>query len=512
MLQVTVETNDANADAFNPIADAYVVIKDSYADNINLVGTCSIQDNYPKYEIVLDENGQIPIEFNAGNSSDPDSLDDSGIERYEWEVTFDKPWDAPISLNANTYVQYEASEGVWQYTFGGNGVDENGESFAGRNLTFNPNTEAPIQPIKVKLTVYDKSGKWDDDMEFCFDVKPQGFGDEPPVIDYTNWGDRVGYTDSYFNLSGFIRSGSEEKDTFIEITTDESLLEETDFFARETAKGSGQLAVLTSGIGDGDSFELSLNIDSFHSNVSRDVTVYILVYEFDPTKDVEKRWVIEQKLNPLDPDYVELYNPESITLTLPICRGVTVPAEVELNDPTGRWIFVSGQCEWEGDYSLVDGEWVAPTIDDDGDGAQSSSNIMFIGVGVLAIVIIVILTLLFLRKSGSEGMDGDYKDFNLAGAFQQDPVEQYVQQLIAQGYPEDTARSYAQQYAAQAGLAGGAQVASGVAQAAAPAATNPAMDAAYQQYYQQFIAQGYDAQTAAAYAQQYAAQYIQQQG
>ena len=87
MLEVTLETNDANADAFNPIADAYVVIKDSYADNINLVGTCSIQDNYPKYEIVLDENGQIPIEFNAGNSSDPDALDDSGIERYEWEVT-----------------------------------------------------------------------------------------------------------------------------------------------------------------------------------------------------------------------------------------------------------------------------------------------------------------------------------------------------------------------------------------------------------------------------------------
>ena len=460
---------------------------------------------------MLDENGQIPIEFNAGNSSDPDALDDSGIERYEWEVTFDKPWDAPISLNANTYVQYEASAGVWQYTFGGNGVDENGESFAGRNLTFNPNTEAPIQPIKVKLTVYDKSGKWDDDMEFCFDVKPQGFGDEPPVIDFTNWGDRVGYTDSYFNLSGFIQSGSEEKDTFIEITTDESLLDETDFFVRETAKGSGQLAVLTSGIGDGDSFELSLNIDSFHSNVSRDVTVYILVYEFDPQQDTEKRWVIEQRLNPLDPDYVELYNPESITLTLPICRGVTVPAEVELNDPLGRWIFVSGQCQWEGDYSLVDGEWVAPTIDDDGDGAQSSSNIMFIGIGALAIVIIVILTLLFLRKSGSEGMDGDYKDFNLAGAFQQDPVEQYVQQLIAQGYPEDTARSYAQQYAAQAGLAGGAQVTGG-AQAAAPAATNPAMDAAYQQYYQQFIAQGYDAQTAAAYAQQYAAQYIQQQG
>jgi hypothetical protein len=249
-----------------------------------------------------------------------------------------------------------------------------------------------------------------------------------------------------------------------------------------------------------------LNIDSFHSNVSKDVVIYIRVYEFDPARD-EKRWVVEQQLSPLDSNYVQLYSPNTITLTLPICRGVDVPAEVELNDPTGRWVFVSGECEWEGDYSLVDGEWIAPNIDEGGDGAQSSTNIMFIGIGALALIIIVILTLLFLRKSGSEGMDGDYKDFNLAGAIQQDPVEQYVQQLIAQGYPEATARTYAQQYAAQAGLGSGA---AGGAQAAAPA-TNPAMEAAYQQYYQQFIAQGYDAQTAAAYAQQYAAQYVQQQ-
>ena len=128
---------------------------------------------------------------------------------------------------------------------------------------------------------------------------------------------------------------------------------------------------------------------------------------------------------------------------------------MELNDPTGRWIFVSGQCQWEGDYSLVDGEWIEPTVDDD-DAAQSTTNIMFIGIGALAIIIIVVLTLLFLRRSGAEGMDGDYKDFNLTGAFQQDPVEQYVQQLIAQGYPEETARAYAQQYAAQAGLGGAA--------------------------------------------------------
>ena len=27
-----------------------------------------VNDNYPKYEIILGESGQIPIEFNAGNS------------------------------------------------------------------------------------------------------------------------------------------------------------------------------------------------------------------------------------------------------------------------------------------------------------------------------------------------------------------------------------------------------------------------------------------------------------
>jgi hypothetical protein len=514
MLSVTVETNDANADAFNPIADAYVVMKDSYADNIEYVGTCSSLDNYPKYEITLDESGQLPIDFNAFNSTDPDALEGNGIERYEWEVLFDKPWDQAINVNANTYIQYESSLGVWQYTFGGYGVDENGESYAGRNLTYNPNTESPIQPIKIKLTVYDKSGKWDDDMEFCFDVKPQGFGDEPPVIEFTNWGDQQGYTNSFYNLSGFVVSGSDESDTYVEITWNESLLDQTDVRVRETAKGTKELAVLKNPVGTSDSFQLSLDIDRFHSNNPVDVIIYIRIYEFDPLKDSEKRWNAEQQLPLNDPNYVQLYNPSTITLSLPICRGVTVPDDVILADPEGKWIFINGECDWDGEYSLENGEWVAPSSNDGGDGAQSDSNIMVIGVGAVILILIVVLTLLFLRRSGGDGMDGDYKDFSLTGAFQeQDPVEQYVQQLIAQGYPEDTARSYAAQYAAQAGLTGGgAQPQQQATQAATPAATNPAMDAAYQQYYQQFITQGYDEQTAAAYAQQYAAAYIQQQG
>ncbi|MBJ14459.1 MAG: hypothetical protein CMB70_03720, partial [Euryarchaeota archaeon] len=83
-------------------------------------------------------------------------------------------------------------------------------------------------------------------------------------------------------------------------------------------------------------------------------------------------------------------------------------------------------------------------------------------------------------------------------------TEQYVQQLIAQGYPEETARAYAAQYVGQAAAAEPA--------AAAPAAaSNDLYTQYYNQYYQQFVAQGYDEATAAQYAQQYAAQAQQQQ-
>ena len=120
-----------------------------------------------------------------------------------------------------------------------------------------------------------------------------------------------------------------------------------------------------------------------------------------------------------------------------------------------------------------------------------------------AILLLVIVgTMFFLGRNGED----DVKNFSMTDSGfggVVDQTEQYVQQLIAQGYPEETARAYAQQYSTQAAAAAPA--------AAAPAAA-PAMDqAVYEQYYQQFTAQGYDAQTAAAYAQQYAMQYAQSQ-
>ena len=69
--------------------------------------------------------------------------------------------------------------------------------------------------------------------------------------------------------------------------------------------------------------------------------------------------------------------------------------------------------------------------------------------------VLVILSLFFVLRGGKEGyiidseMGGDFSAAaaGYAGVAQMDPMEQYVQQLIAQGYPEETARAYAQQYA-----------------------------------------------------------------
>ena len=122
---------------------------------------------------------------------------------------------------------------------------------------------------------------------------------------------------------------------------------------------------------------------------------------------------------------------------------------------------------------------------------------------IASVLVLLLLTVVFLR--GGSGDKVDNLSAAAAGFGQEmDMTEQYVQQLIAQGYPEETARAYAAQYVGQAAAAEPA--------AAAPAAaSNDLYTQYYNQYYQQFVSQGYDEATAAQYAQQYAAQAQQQQ-
>ena len=234
--------------------------------------------------------------------------------------------------------------------------------------------------------------------------------------------------------------------------------------------------------GDAQTFDLTLSLEDLYTNKSQSQRIFFKIYEGDDERWVTIKW---------------------IEIQLPACQGLEAPAEAIAAG--GEFIMdADGECQWSGAWTsrMENGE---PAQTSDTDGAKSSIDSTTIGLAAGALVIIILLTLVFLRK-GSAGGDDTIKDFAASSAgygnAQLDATEQYVQQLIAQGYPEDTARTYAQQYAAQA-----AGAAAPVAAAAAPAVD----DAVYQQYYQQFVGQGYDEATAATYAQQYAVQYAQSQ-
>jgi hypothetical protein len=97
------------------------------------------------------------------------------------------------------------------------------------------------------------------------------------------------------------------------------------------------------------------------------------------------------------------------------------------------------------------------------------------GIAAIFLILVVLVTML-VRSRGRAPEEDSVESFG--GVEQMNPVEAYVQQLLAQGYDEQTARQHAQLEA----------------------------------YVQQLIAQGYDEQTARQYAQQYYAQFYAQQG
>ena len=91
------------------------------------------------------------------------------------------------------------------------------------------------------------------------------------------------------------------------------------------------------------------------------------------------------------------------------------------------------------------GEFEEPVIDDVSGVSGDGDLILYLG-GGSAILLIIILTLFFVLKGGGDDDDEVHMGYDGGVVQQMDPMEQYVQQLIAQGYPEETARAYAQQY------------------------------------------------------------------
>jgi hypothetical protein len=117
-------------------------------------------------------------------------------------------------------------------------------------------------------------------------------------------------------------------------------------------------------------------------------------------------------------------------------------------DPLSEDSDSDGVRDSEDIFPLDSTEWV----DTDGDGTGDNSDAFpsiaryqtygGIALELSAVLIIVIIALLVLRMRGGGESEEDSPEPNNT-----DPMEDYVQQLIAQGYPEETARQNAQQHA-----------------------------------------------------------------
>ena len=86
--------------------------------------------------------------------------------------------------------------------------------------------------------------------------------------------------------------------------------------------------------------------------------------------------------------------------------------------------------------------------EDTGNKASGSiSGVALAGVGATLLIAILAITL-FVVRGRRNAPEGDSVE-SFGGVEEMDPVEAYVQQLVAQGYDEQMARQYATQYYAQ---------------------------------------------------------------
>ena len=422
-ISVTVMTDDTRADEFRPVADVVVDIRDTYEDQIEDRGVKTVSGiDWPLQRIKLDDTGSLTVHFDAGNSSDADALSGNGIESYEWTVLFDKPYNEDnYKLDGHSFITPETSDGEWAYTFSNVTVDPSGQ------------TESLI---RLELIVYDKAGKSSDKYKMYFSVVPEGFGDAEPTVQVNLTLNGSTIDSDTITLVGNVVDGAEQGDVYVEAALTESAFTANPV-QKYTLKELQQWAK-SDPLGDGDGFSLTLKIDHLYDNTTHVERVYLKIYEGD------NRFPIIY--------WIEIYLDE--------CKGKginSVDSKVRLAEPDAYmiWNDETKTCEWSGEYTDSDADGLPDEAPAKDSAESEDDNMMLYVGGGVGLLIIVLLSLFFVLGGGKEddivdsGMAGDFgaTAAGYGGIAQMDPMEQYVQQLIAQGYPEETARAYAQQYA-----------------------------------------------------------------
>ena len=387
--QITLYTNDIDADSTKPIANASIISNSVALENLEFsetkrvpIGVDSNNDpvyaEYPVYLVRLSESGDTTLSFTAENSSDVGT----GIKEFTWTIVDDVQVDmvGQVSDTKHTFVRPVGAGPEWSYTF--------------KNVTSNG---IQSNQIRLELQVVDYKGLTSEKFRMFFVVVGELFGDDPPVVDtdnlFTTDGQRFDALEALdiLEISGTITGGAEEDcNVRVEISLNDNAIFDKGDASKTTQKQLGMYDQI-SGLCDGDSYLLSLNISHLYDeNEGNTGDVYVRISEGS--------YVIE--------DTIAIF-------TLPR------PTDNCAQDPDS--------CE----------------------SSEGGNAILFGGVAGIILLLVVGVTLVLKNRIGSkEDLTEDSIEV-FGGVEQMDPIEAYVQQMVGQGYEESVARQYAEQYYAQ---------------------------------------------------------------
>ena len=231
-----------------------------------------------------------------------------------------------------------------------------------------------------------------------FEVVGELFGDEEPELSFdsvsTADGESFGALDSdIINITGTVTDNDAGSECDVKV---EASLDDTSIFDKSNGIKTAQKALgrfdWQENLCDGDTYSLTLNISHLYmEDLGNAGIIHIRV--------TEGSYVVEET--------IQLY---------------TVPR------PTDPCVIDPASCE--------------------GDSGGAIGTVVIAGIGAVLVIVVLGVTMLFIRgrKKGDSGQDSVE---SFGGVEQMDPVEAYVQQLVAQGYEEQMARQYATQYYAQ---------------------------------------------------------------
>jgi len=175
-----------------------------------------------------------------------------------------------------------------------------------------------------------------------------------------------------------------------------------------------------------------------NSDVIIEVALTAAVLDYTPTQKITQKSIGKYNVTEL------LTDNQQFTMTLDISDlyeevGVAATIYVKIKEGDGERHTLYQQIG----ITLVPHIEVVVTTDE-GDGM---GMLLIAGIGVFVLLLVVVVTMVIRGRGGKDSDEDTVEQFG--GVEDMDPVEAYVQQMVASGYDEQTARTYAQQYYAQ---------------------------------------------------------------